>query len=151
VTAVSPTVTGPAVAIRGNATRAVVLYGVDPERFARIYPIRQRMVAGRFEPTGTGCVIGRELALDLGVGVGDTAAPGRPSRGRARCTPSRGLRPGQPGGQPPLGGVTMRGAQTLLDLVGGVSSVDLRVRDIFGRRAWRQTSPRARGSSRTAG
>lgn len=80
VAAVSPTVSGPAVALRGNATRAVVLYGVDPARFAAIYPVRARMVSGSFAPTGTRCVIGRELADDLGVRVGDkvrlTAAMG---------------------------------------------------------------------------
>ena len=131
VTAVSPTVSGPAVALRGNANRAVVLYGVDPDRFASIYPIRQRMVAGRFEPGGTSCVIGRELALDLGVVVGD----------RVRLIGVGGV--GDVylvAGVFDLGNrevnrrwvvVSTRGAQTLLDLVGGVSSVDLRVRDIF--------------------
>ena len=131
VTAVSPTVSGPAVALRGNANRAVVLYGVDPDRFAGIYPIRQRMVAGRFEPTGTSCVIGRELAADLGVVVGD----------RVRLIGVGGV--GDVylvAGVFDLGNrevnrrwvvVSTRGAQTLLDLVGGVSSVDLRVRDLF--------------------
>ncbi|MDO9018211.1 MAG: ABC transporter permease [Deltaproteobacteria bacterium] len=131
VTAVSPVVSGPAVALRGNATRAVVLYGVDPDRFARIYPVRQRMVAGRFDPTSTSCVIGRELAVDLGVVVGD----------RVRLAPVGGA--GDVylvAGVFDLGNrevnrrwvvVSMRGAQTMLDLVGGVSSVDLRVREIF--------------------
>jgi len=131
VTAVSPTVSGPAVAIRGNATRAVVLYGVDPERFARIYPVRRRMIAGRFEPTGTACVIGRELAADLGVGVGD----------KVRLTAVGGVSDVYAvGGVFDLGNrevnrrwvvVATRGAQTLLDLVGGVSSVEVRVREIF--------------------
>ncbi len=131
VTAVSPTVSGPAVAIRGNATRAVVLYGVEADRFARIYPVRQRIVAGHFEPTGTGCVIGRELAVDLGVAVGDKV---------------RVVATGGAGDVYTVNGVfdlgnrevnrrwvivATRGAQTLLDLVGGVSSVEVRVREIF--------------------
>jgi lipoprotein-releasing system permease protein len=131
VTAVSPVVSGPAVALRGNANRAVVLYGVDPDRFAAIYPVRARMVAGRFEPTGTSCVIGRELAADLGVAVGD----------RVRLVATGGV--GDVylvAGVFDLGNrevnrrwvvVATRGAQTMLDLVGGVSSVELRVRDIF--------------------
>jgi lipoprotein-releasing system permease protein len=131
VTEVSPVVTGPAVALRGNATRAVVLYGVDPERFGRIYSVRQRMVAGRFDPTSTGCVIGRELAVDLGVAVGD----------RVRLAAVGGV--GDVylvAGVFDLGNrevnrrwvvVSTRAAQTMLDLVGGVSSVDLRVRDLF--------------------
>lgn len=131
VTAVSPTVSGPAVASRGNADRAVVLYGVEADGFARIYPVRQRMVAGRFEPTGTRCVIGRELAVDLGVAVGDKVRLA--SVGGASDVYTVG-------GVFDLGNrevnrrwvvVATRGAQTLLDLVGGVSSVDLRVRELF--------------------
>ena len=131
VTAVSPTVSGPAVALRGNASRAVVLYGVDPTRFAAIYPVQRRMIAGRFLPTGTACVIGRELATDLGVVVGDKvrlAAVG----GVTDVYTVVGIFD--------LGNrevnrrwvvVATRGAQTLLDLVGGVSSVEVRVREIF--------------------
>jgi len=131
VTAVSPTVSDPAVAIRGNANRAVVLQGVEPERFARIYAVRPRIIAGEFAPTGTACVIGRELAADLGVVVGDTVRLA--SVGGVSDVYSVA-------GVFDLGNrevnrrwviVATRGAQTLLDLVGGVSSVDLRVRDIF--------------------
>lgn len=131
VAAVSPTVSGPAVALRGNATRAVVLYGVDPDRFAAIYPVRGRMVSGSFAPTGTRCVIGRELADDLGVRVGD----------KVRLTAAMGATEQcDVGGVFDLGNrevnrrwviVQTRSAQTLLDLVGGVSSIDLRVREVF--------------------
>jgi lipoprotein-releasing system permease protein len=110
----------------------VVLYGVDPTRFAAIYPVQRRMIAGRFLPTGTACVIGRELATDLGVVVGDKvrlAAVG----GVTDVYTVVGIFD--------LGNrevnrrwvvVATRGAQTLLDLVGGVSSVEVRVREIFG-------------------
>ncbi|MEZ4394378.1 MAG: FtsX-like permease family protein [Polyangiales bacterium] len=128
---VSPTVTGPAVALRGNASRAVVLYGVEPDRFARIYPVRQRMTAGRFRPVGTECVIGAELAVDLGVGVGD----------KVRLASVGGVSEVYTvAGIFDLGNrevnrrwviVATRGAQTLLDLVGGVSVLDVRVREIF--------------------
>lgn len=131
VTVVSPTVSGPAVAVRGNATRAVVLYGIDPDRFARLYPVRQRMILGRFDPTGAVCVVGRELAADLGVSVGD----------KIRLASVNGVSEVYTvGGVFDLGNrevnrrwviVSTRGAQTLLDLVGGVSSIELGVREIF--------------------
>ncbi|MFO0629521.1 MAG: ABC transporter permease [Polyangiales bacterium] len=135
VTEVSPTVSGPAVALRGNASRAVVLYGVDPERFARIYPVRQRLTAGSFRPVGTECVLGAELATDLGVGVGD----------RVRLASVGGVSDVYAvAGVFDLGNrevnrrwviVSTRGAQTLLDLVGGVSLIDVRVRDLFAAEA----------------
>jgi lipoprotein-releasing system permease protein len=131
VTDVSPTVSGAAVALRGNASKAVLLTGVDPDRFARIYPIRARMILGVFAPSGTTCVIGRELANDLGVTLGD----------KVRVASVGGVSDVfSVGGVFDLGNrdvnrrwvlVSMRSAQTLLDLVGGVSSLDLRVREVF--------------------
>ncbi len=131
VTDASPTVSGPAVALRGNASEAVVLYGVVPELFARIYPIRERMILGRFAPLGATCVIGRELASDLGVTLGD----------KLRLASVGGVSDVYSiGGVFDLGNrevnrrwvlVSTRGAQTLLDVAGGVSSIDLRVREVF--------------------
>ena len=71
VVSVSPTVSGPVFAQRGDASKSVILLGIDPERFARIYPIRARLREGVYRPVGDSCVIGTELASDLGVSVGD--------------------------------------------------------------------------------
>lgn len=131
VTAVSPTVTGPAVASRGNASRAVVLQGVEPERFAAIYPVRTRMVAGRFAPDGASCVIGRELSEDLGVGVGDRVRLASVEGGGEVYAVAGVFDLGNREVNRRWVVVTTRGAQTLLDLVGGVTSIDLRVREIF--------------------
>jgi lipoprotein-releasing system permease protein len=131
VTAVSPTVSGPAVALRGNASRAVVLYGVDPDRFARIYPVRQRMTAGRFHPVGTECVLGAELATDLGVGVGDKVRLASVGGVSDVYTVSGIFDLGNREVNRRWVVVATRGAQTLLDLVGGVSLIDVRVREIF--------------------
>jgi lipoprotein-releasing system permease protein len=131
VTAVSPTVSGPAVALRGNASRAVVLYGVDPDRFARIYPVRQRMTAGRFHPVGTECVLGAELATDLGVGVDDKVRLASVGGVSDVYTVSGIFDLGNREVNRRWVVVATRGAQTLLDLVGGVSLIDVRVREIF--------------------
>ena len=131
VTAVSPTVSGAAFALRGTSSRSVALFGVDAPRFARIFAIDARIRSGRFAPSGTDAVIGTELADDLGVTVGDRvrlqAAEGRTETFRV-------------GGIFDMGNrdvnrrwviVSMRAAQTLLDLVGGVSSIDVRVSSVF--------------------
>ncbi len=52
VRAVSPTASGPIFAQRGEASRAAVIFGVDPARFSAIYPIavappRRRLPARR--------------------------------------------------------------------------------------------------------
>lgn len=71
VAAVSPMVSAAGLAVRGEATKAIALVGVDLERYDRIVQLRSKVVAGtaRLGP-GEG-IVGRELAQDLGVQVGD--------------------------------------------------------------------------------
>jgi lipoprotein-releasing system permease protein len=71
VAAVSPMVSAAGLAVRGEASNAIALVGVDLERYDRIVGLRSKVVAGtaRLGP-GEG-IIGRDLADDLGVRVGD--------------------------------------------------------------------------------
>jgi lipoprotein-releasing system permease protein len=71
VAAVSPMVSGAGLALRGEASRSIALVGVDLDRYDRIVGLRKKVVAGtaRLGP-GEG-IIGRELAEDLGVRIGD--------------------------------------------------------------------------------
>jgi lipoprotein-releasing system permease protein len=71
VVAVSPLVSGAGFALRGNASRAIALMGVEPDSYRRIVRIDRYLVRGRFDVGGAEAVIGTELARDLGVSVGD--------------------------------------------------------------------------------
>jgi lipoprotein-releasing system permease protein len=131
VTAVSPVVTGPAFAVRGQANKSVALMGVDAERYRRIVRMEEYMVAGRFAVEGTRAVIGSELAKDLGIRLEDKLRVALPN-GRDELL--------QVGGIFDIGNkdlnrrwifVTLPLAQSLLDLPGGVSNLDLTVADIF--------------------
>jgi lipoprotein-releasing system permease protein len=64
-------VPGAGLAQRGEATKSIALAGVDLDRYDRIVHLRSKVVEGvaRLEPGE--CIIGRELADDLGVRVGD--------------------------------------------------------------------------------
>jgi len=135
VVAASPMATGAAFAQRGTASKSVALRGVDPERYRRIVRINEDMVAGEFRLSGTDGVIGVELAKDLGVAVGDRIRIGTPE-GREEVITVAGIFD--------LGNkdlnqrwvfVTLKLAQTLLDLPGGVSAIELTVREIFGAEA----------------
>ena len=131
IVAVSPAATGAAFALRGSASRTIALYGVDPARFSRIYAIERHLVAGRFAPGGGDAVIGVELADDLGIGLGDRmrieAAEGRSAVVRVAGIFDLGNR--DVNRRWVL--VSMRSAQTLLDLAGGASVLELRVGEIF--------------------
>ena len=71
VIAASPTVTGGGFAVRADAKNAVVVRGVDPERFRAIIDLDGRLVAGQLAVDGADVAIGSKLAAELGVAVGD--------------------------------------------------------------------------------
>lgn len=135
VLAVSPLVTGPAFAVRGLGNKSVALMGVDPEAYRRIVKMDGYMTQGRFALQGTSTLIGTELAKDLGLAVGD----------KLRVTTAAGTSETlHIGGLFDTGNrdlnrrwvfVTLALAQTLLDVPGGVSQIDLTVTDLFGAEA----------------
>lgn len=131
VTAVSPLVSGPSFAVRGSATKSVALMGVEPERYTKIVPMSSFMKEGEFRITATDAAIGTDLARDLGATLGDKirlqAADGRDETVTVAGIFDVGIRD--------LNHrwvfITLRSAQNLLDLVGGVSSIDVTVGDLF--------------------
>ncbi|MES2917535.1 MAG: FtsX-like permease family protein [Pseudomonadota bacterium] len=131
VKAASPLISGPALAVRGSARNSVALMGVEPERYQRIIPMRENMVAGRFEVGGGRAVIGGKLSEDLGLGVGDKlrldAGEGRTAIMDIVGVFSLGVRE--------LDNryvyTDLKQAQTLLDLPGGITVLDVTVRQIF--------------------
>lgn len=135
VLAVSPVVSGPAFAEHGGSTKSVVLQGVVPEAYRRVVRMDDNMTQGRFAVSGTTALIGTDLAADLGVTVGDklrvTSATGRNETLSITGLFDMGNRD--------LNRrwvfVTLKLGQTLLDLPGGVSNLDLTVRDLFGANA----------------
>ncbi|NTV87754.1 MAG: ABC transporter permease, partial [Burkholderiaceae bacterium] len=132
VLAVSPVVSGPAFAARGNSNKSVVLLGVQPEQYRRVVRMDDYMTRGRFDVAGTGALIGTDLATDLGLTVGDKLRV-TSATGRSETLDITGL---FDMGNRDLNRrwvfVTLKLAQSLLDLPGGVSNIDLTVRDLFG-------------------
>jgi lipoprotein-releasing system permease protein len=131
ITAASPMVTGPAFALRGNASKSIALVGIEPERFERIVKIQEHIVAGRYRIGPGDAVIGMELAGDLGANVGD----------RIRIqTAEKADDVFQVTGIFDIGVkelnlrwvmVPLKTAQSLLNLPGGLTNIDLTVDDIF--------------------
>ena len=132
VLAVSPVVSGPAFASRGNSNKSVALLGVQPDAYRRVVKMDDYMTRGRFDVTGSNTLIGIDLASDLGVTVGDKLRVTSAS-GRSETLDITGL---FDMGNRDLNRrwvfITLKLAQTLLDLPGGVSNIDLTVKDLFG-------------------
>ncbi|UVW29487.1 FtsX-like permease family protein [Massilia sp. H6] len=135
IKAVSPLISGPAFARRGAALESVALVGIDAQRYGRIIPIQDDIVAGSFRIGAGDAVIGKQLASDLGMRVGDKlrldGGQGRESVLNVAGIFELGVRE--------LDSryvyLDMKQAQSLLDLPGAATVIDLTVHDIFEARA----------------
>lgn len=132
VAAASPVVSGPMIAQRGSAIFSVALLGIDPPRYQRIIPLSQDITAGELRVGAGDAVIGSELAHDLGISVGEKIRLAR-GDGRSVVLNVAGIfQLGVRELDSRYVYVDLKQAQSLLDLPGGVTVIDLRVDDIFG-------------------
>jgi lipoprotein-releasing system permease protein len=132
VVAASPTVSGAGFATRGDAKRAVVVRGIDPERFLGVIDVRAKMIAGRFEVAGVNVVIGKDLASDLGVIVGDKIRI-ETTEGIDDTVTVAGLFDlGNKGVNQAWILTSLRQAQSLYSLAGGASTIEIKVASVFG-------------------
>jgi lipoprotein-releasing system permease protein len=130
IAAVSPVASGPAFAIRGEANKAISVVGIEPERYNRVISLAERLTAGQLRVGAGEAVIGIELAKDLGAEVGDKLRLST-ADGRSDTLTITGLFDlGNKGVNARNVYVGLRTAQSLLDLVGGVSSIDLALHDL---------------------
>ena len=131
VVAVSPVAAGSALAVRGDATRAVSIVGIEPDSYFRIVRLPDNIVAGTVRLSSQDIVIGTELARYLGIGVGDrlTLTSGVRTSGALTVTAIFDL------GSRPVNEryvyIPLRTAQSLLDLIGGVTSIELTIGDVY--------------------
>jgi len=131
VTAVSPVVSGPAFARRGAATMAVSVIGIDPERYERIISISDDMTSGVFRVVAGDTVIGSKLASDLGLRVGSKLRLEAGGNRTALVTITGIFELGVRELDSRFVYLDLKQAQALLGLYGGVTVIDLTVKDIF--------------------
>lgn len=131
VDVVSPTASGSALAIRGEASRAVSVNGIDPALYFLIVALPEKMVRGSTRLMPSDILIGTDLASDLGVGIGDKLRVSSASGGDQTLTVAGLFDLGNKPANQRTTFVALRTAQSLLGLVGGVSSLDVRVKDIY--------------------
>ncbi len=131
VTAASPSVLGAGFAERGSAKRPIVVRGVDPERFRAIVDIPARLVAGHYDLSGAHVVIGEGLAEDLGVTVGERVTVVT-SEGVDDVVTIAGIFSlGNKGADGAWVLTSLRQAQALYALPGGITTLELKVADVF--------------------
>lgn len=134
--AISPVVSGPALVQKGRATASVIVNGIDPQRYQNIVDLPGHMMRGSFQVDSEDVLVGSELARDLGLQVGDKlqlqAGDSRTALVRVSGIFTMGVRELDTR-QLYVG---LKQAQTLLNLSGGITALDLKIHDIFAAREW---------------
>jgi lipoprotein-releasing system permease protein len=130
-TAVSPTMTGSGLAVRGDANRAITIIGIEPASYFKIVRIPDYIASGEPRLTSEDIVIGIELAKDLGAVVGDKINV-KAASGATRTLTVTGLVDfGNKAANSRNTFVALRTAQSLLNMIGGVTTIEMTVRDIY--------------------
>lgn len=145
VVAVSPTASGPAFAIRGDANQAVTLIGIEPEQYVRIVPLPDKLVAGSFRMTHSDIMVGIQLAQDLGVALNDKLRVATAGGAGLTLTVVGLFDLGNRGVNQRNAYVSLSTAQNLLNLPGGVTSIDLTVQDPYAAETVAQSIAAATG------
>lgn len=131
VTAVSPVISGPAFARRGNVLKSVSLVGIDPQRYQKIIPVEEDIIDGQFRVGAGDAVIGALLARDLGMRTGGKlrieSGDGRTATVTIAGIFELGVR------ELDLRYIylDLKQTQSLLDLPGAVTVIDVTVNDLF--------------------
>lgn len=130
VTAVSPMVSGAGLALRGEATQAIALMGVDLQRYRRIVDLERKITSGRLQLAPGEAMVGVELAADLGLRAGDrfTIDTGSATES-VRVSALLDLGVKDLNRRTVL--VPLRSAQSLLGLPGGATVLELQLADVW--------------------
>jgi lipoprotein-releasing system permease protein len=145
IVTVSPTMTASALAVRGDASRSITLTGIEPEAYFKIVRIPDYIVAGQPRLLTDDILIGTELANDLGVMLGDKINVATATGSSRILTITGILDLGNKGANQRTTFVALRTAQALSNLVGGVTTIDLTVTDIYAAETIAQSVQSATG------
>ncbi len=131
VAAVTPIAAGPGFALRGDASKAVTIIGIEPASYVQVIGLEEKLIAGGLALGTSDIVVGTELASDLGANIGDKLRLATSSGATETLTVIGIFDFGNKGVNERNVYIGLRVAQNLLDLAGGVSSLEIKVRDPF--------------------
>lgn len=130
ITAISPTVSGSGTIVLGETTKGVSISGIEPDAYYKISDIPSKMISGTADLPPSSALIGKELASDLGVATGEKLRL-RTSLIDVVYTVGGTFDLGnrQANGRTIL--VSLRSAQSLLSVPGGVTGIGIKLVDPY--------------------
>jgi len=131
VNVVSPMASGPAIIIRGSATRSVTFAGIEPDRYYHFVDIPSDIISGTSRITGQDMLIGKDLGSDLGIKTGDKVLLANASGTTVTLNVAGIFDLGNKGFNERTVLATLNSAQGLLGMVGEVSSIDITLKDPY--------------------
>ena len=132
ITVVSATISTSALAIRGDTTQSISLTGIDAESYFKIVKLQDYLTLGTVVLGSESIIIGTELAKNLGVTIGDKFNVTGANNAARVLTVSGIFDLGNKGANGRTTFVALRTAQTLANLAGGVTSINVNVQDAYG-------------------
>jgi lipoprotein-releasing system permease protein len=131
ISEVSATISTSALAIRGDTSQSIAIAGVEAASYFRIVKISEYIKLGTIELGSENIIIGTELAKNLGVTIGDKFNVTGSNEASRLLTVSGIFDLGNKGANERTTFVTLRTAQTLSNLAGGVTTINVNVQDAY--------------------
>jgi len=131
VKVVAPVASGSALILRGSASRAVSVVGIEPALYERIVELSSKMVRGTSQITANDLLIGVDLATELGVDVGDKLRLNAANGASVTLHIAGIFDLGSKGANQRMTYVGLRIAQNLLGMAGGVNGIEVAVFDVY--------------------
>ncbi|WP_417518348.1 ABC transporter permease [Marinobacter sp.] len=135
---VSPLISGPAFAQKGTARASIALMGIDPERYAGIIDLKGYLREGRFSVGANNVLIGSQLAEDLGLRTGDKLRLDAGDNRQVVVDVAGIFELGVGELDSRYVYTDLKQAQTLLDLPGGITILELKIANVFDAEYWAQ-------------
>lgn len=142
---VSPLISGPAFATKGTARESVVLMGIEPKRYTGIINLKEYLTDGRFSIEASDILIGYQLAEDLGLKTGDKLRIDAGDNLQTIMNIAGIFELGVRELDSRYVYTSLKQAQTLLNLPGGITVLEIKIDDVFSADYWAQRTQKLTG------
>ena len=131
VDVVAPIVSGAGFVLRADANKAVSIVGIEHDTYLKLIALKSKIIAGTADVTTSDIVIGTELAKNLGVWLNDKIILQTATRASITLKVGGIFDYGNKGANERIVYVALRTAQSILNLPGGATSVEINLNDPY--------------------